>query len=159
MGVKSTEREPEATVRSVLKRSQDKLQKAIDAKKGPDVHVIWYNGENSYKNGFVGKKVHLRTFSLSDSRSTIVDTAKTLCKSNIATINLEIVNSNLKERFVFPDPELCLYCGNIFTLYGYPPWEVRLTEFIAIGSHQNINPTTFIRALYRFSKIEMRLGK
>ncbi|KAK4883295.1 hypothetical protein RN001_006614 [Aquatica leii] len=145
--------------KGVLKKSQEKLQKAIEAKKCSDTYIIWYNGEHGYKNGFVGRKVYLRTFSLSDSRETIVNTAKRLCQGNVKEINLETVNKNLKDKYVFPDPELCLYCGNVFTLYGYPPWEVRLTEFIGIGTHHNINPRTFVRALYRFSKTEMRLGK
>ncbi|KAF5280232.1 hypothetical protein FQA39_LY18092 [Lamprigera yunnana] len=145
--------------KGVLKKSEEKLHQAIEDKKALDVHIIWYKDQHSYKNGFVGKKVHLRTFSLSDGRKSIAACAKKLCESDIKDINLDTVDKTLREKYIFPDPELCLYCGNVFTLFGYPPWEVRLTEFISIGSHHNINPRIFIRALYRFSKIEMRLGK
>ncbi|KAK5650102.1 hypothetical protein RI129_001131 [Pyrocoelia pectoralis] len=144
--------------KGILKNSEEKLQEAVEEVKRDNVHVVWLN-KNRYKNGFVGKKIYVRTLSLADGRENIANVAKKFCADNVKNIDIETIDRNLKEKYVFPDPDLCLYCGKIFSLYGYPPWEIRLTEFISIETHHSISPRKFVNALYRYSKTEMRQGR
>ncbi|KAB0801872.1 hypothetical protein PPYR_04058 [Photinus pyralis] len=145
--------------KGILKDSEEKLQRAVEEQQRNNAHVIWHN-KNCYKNGFIEKKIYVRTLSYTDGRENIVNVAKKLCEDDsVKHIDIATVDKNIKDKYVFPDPDLCLYCGKSLFLYGYPPWEIRLTEFISIKTHHSISPRTFINALYRYSKTEMRLGR
>lgn len=74
-------------------------------------------------------------------------------------ITQNAVDKHLRNNFVFPDPELALFCGSICSVYGYPPWQIRVTEFLSIGSHHSISSKTFVETLSTYSKTEQRLGK
>lgn len=124
-------------------------------------HVIWHGESQKYKNGYSGMKVHVKILTESDGRINIVNTAKVLAGSDkkIEDINIECINRHLREQFEFPDPDLGVYCGEIFSIYSYPPWQIRVTEFLSIKSHHNVSAKTFVDLLRRYNKCEQRLGK
>lgn len=63
------------------------------------------------------------------------------------------------KQYEFPEPEMGLVCGKIFSFCGYPPWQIRLTEFIKIGSLKEVTLSVFVDQLVKFGKCEQRLGK
>jgi len=145
-----------------VKKNEDKLQKAVEKLQKTETNgapIVWYSGENTYENGSFGKKTNIRTFSLSDGQRKIAETARELCSRKAQVIDQQMVESVLKKSYVFPDPDLALYCGKSFVLYGYPPWQIRVTEFLSLGSHHDLSLDVFINRLYKFSKIEQRLGR
>eukprot|EP00833_Pecoramyces_ruminatium_P000520 jgi/Orpsp1_1/1174552/evm.model.c7180000050545.1 len=57
------------------------------------------------------------------------------------------------------DPELIIiYGGNYeyFKLYGYPPWQIRLSEIYYIPGKCDITYSGFINGLFRYSRCEQR---
>lgn len=125
-------------------------------------HIIWHSAHtNSYKNGFVGRKIHLKVLSSFDGKQQFADVCKSLSHRDIdlETININYLDNCLREHYEFPDPDLAIYCGKTFSLYDYPPWQISVTEFLNIKSHHNIHHVHFIDILSRYSKCEQRLGK
>lgn len=78
---------------------------------------------------------------------------------NVQNINIQNIDRCLRKYYEFPDPDLGIYFGNVFSLCGYPPWQIRVTEFLNLRSHNNVTIEMFVQVLHRFSKCEQRLGK
>jgi len=60
------------------------------------------------------------------------------------------------------DPELIIIYGGTseyFQLYGYPPWQIRLSEIYYVPGKPDITYSGFINGLFRYSRCEQRLGK
>ncbi|KAB8356682.1 hypothetical protein FH972_024258 [Carpinus fangiana] len=49
--------------------------------------------------------------------------------------------------------------GGDVCLRGYPPWQVRLTEIFHVQDNSGVDYQGFLRALHRYAKAEMRLGR
>lgn len=49
--------------------------------------------------------------------------------------------------------------GGDVCLRGYPPWQVRLTEIFHVRDSAGVDYQVFLRALHRYAKAEMRLGR
>lgn len=56
------------------------------------------------------------------------------------------------------DPDLLISFGTPLCLYGFPPWQLRLTEILSIPTHRNVPQKVFIDCLRRFSSIAQRQG-
>ncbi|XP_005103331.1 dehydrodolichyl diphosphate synthase complex subunit nus1 [Aplysia californica] len=69
------------------------------------------------------------------------------------------VDSFFQESMQFPDPELCVKFGNVDSLLGYLPWQVRLTEFISLPSHKGISYKSFLSSIVQFGNTAQRFGK
>lgn len=143
----------------ILKKTETKFQEAVKKKKPDCCYVIWHDSENSYKNGITGRKIRIRTLSITDGQKSVVDVTKQLCSYNGNKIDKHHLDSLLKDNYAFPDPDLGFYCDKVFSLHGYPPWQIRTTEFLCFGTHHGIRSHTFINTLHRYSKTEQRLGK
>ncbi|XP_052603350.1 dehydrodolichyl diphosphate synthase complex subunit Nus1-like, partial [Peromyscus californicus insignis] len=59
----------------------------------------------------------------------------------------------------FPGPDLVLKFGPMDSTLGFLPWQIRLTEIIALPSHLNISYEDFFSALRQYAACEQRLGK
>jgi len=77
------------------------------------------------------------------------------------------------------EPDLLIVFTPMVVLKGYPPWQIRLTELLCVShilvlSHKLTYPPpphshvqdnngvgyqVFLRALYKYAKAEMRLGR
>ncbi|KAL6595142.1 Undecaprenyl diphosphate synthase [Neocallimastix sp. 'constans'] len=60
------------------------------------------------------------------------------------------------------DPELIIIYGGdqeYFNLYGFPPWQIRLSEIYYVPGKCNITYSGFINGLFRYSRCEQRVGK
>lgn len=143
-----------------LKKRESELQSAINSKVKEGQHVIWHGESQKYKNGYIGRKIHVKILTESDGRANIVNVSKVLASCDmIQPINIDCISRHLREQFEFPDPDIGVYCGKIFSLYAYPPWQMRVTEFLGVRTHHSLTSKCFVELLRRYSKCEQRLGK
>lgn len=98
----------------------------------------------------------LNIISKEDGRKKFLEDVKDLAiKSNPKSINLELVNS----RVGWPtDPELLISFGTPLCLYGFPPWQLRLTEIFSIPTHRKLPRKIFIDCLRSYSRTSQRVG-
>lgn len=128
--------------------------------KGRNDNIIWYSDQTStYKNGFVGNKIYVKIITEEDGRKSVVNLIRNLTSQDFKKIDIDEVNSYLLKQYQFPDPDMGLICGNVFTLFNYPPWQLRLTEFFKINHINDITLPVFLDLLQQFNKCEQRLGK
>lgn len=122
---------------------------------------MWHGETSKYKNGYTGMKIHVKILTESDGRMNIVNLNKLLATSDKEqhTVDVDCIDHCLRKQFEFPDPDIGVYCGKVFSLYAYPPWQIRVTEFINLRTHHNVTPTSFIELLRSYSMREQRLGK
>lgn len=135
------------------------MQYEVSQRKGKSDHVIWYKDDKStYKNGFVGNKIHVKFINQEDGRKSVVKLVKNLALQDFETIDIDKINVLLSKQYQFPDPDMGLICGDEFILLNYPPWQLRLTEFFKLNNIKGITLPLFLNLLGRFSKCEQRLG-
>lgn len=117
------------------------------------------------KNGCKHVKVFIQLLSIEDGRQSLVNTAcelSKLVKDNellVQDIVPDYVDVYIKEKSHYPDPELLLIFGNVKSLMGFSPWELRLTEILFVPSHHNLHPITFLENMNSYTSKEQRFGK
>lgn len=95
-----------------------------------------------------------------DGKKGVVNLIKNLIGlQDFKKIDIDRVNENLSKQYQFPDPDMGLVCGDVFTFFKYPPWQVRVTEFFLVNNFKDITLPVFLDLVGRFSKCEQRLGK
>ncbi|KAL6711911.1 hypothetical protein ACN47E_002954 [Coniothyrium glycines] len=112
------------------------------------------------------ERQHLTVLLLSehDGRDTIVDLTRTLAemaqKGDVhqEQINMDLIDAQLSDH-VSSEPELLILFSPTVQLKGYPPWQLRLTEIFHLPDNKGVNYQVFLRALYNYAKVEMRLGR
>lgn len=158
-----------------LKKNEAELFKALtETRKGNIDNIIWgkktktrdLTTKNGTKNGVISShSLHLNIFSLEDGKGSLVELAKTLCQSVLSgqtkssDVNRVLIDEKLQREMEIPDPELILYCGDTCSMYGFLPWQIRVTEFLRMNTHHNIRVTDFIKLLSRYGKCVQRFGK
>ncbi|ERL85251.1 dehydrodolichyl diphosphate synthase complex subunit nus1 [Dendroctonus ponderosae] len=160
----------------VLWKHRHKLEAAISEKIPHKDSVIWHNrrslpcqenGNGLQKrlkplaeNGKVHVTIHLRIISPQNGRQSIVRLAQDLCQdAQAGEWTIESLDQKLRAEFEFPDPDLGLSCGNFLSLLHYPPWQIRVTEFLSIKTHHRIKYRQFLEQLSIFASCEQRLGR
>ncbi|XP_069676297.1 dehydrodolichyl diphosphate synthase complex subunit nus1 isoform X2 [Periplaneta americana] len=109
--------------------------------------------------------LHLNIFSLADGKGSLVELTKTLCQSVLSgqtkssEVNRFVIDEKLHKEMEIPDPELILYCGDICSMYGFLPWQIRVTEFLQLNTHHNLKVTDFTKVLSKYGKCVQRFGK
>lgn len=97
----------------------------------------------------------LNIISSIDGRRKFLDDTKELVKLKPEDISLEQVQS----RVGWPtDPELLINFGYPMRLYGFPPWQLRLTEILSIPTHRRIPQKIFLDCFRKYSKTSQREG-
>lgn len=102
--------------------------------------------------------------SSTDGRDTLVDLTKTLAemaqrgKISPSDVTEELVDAEMSE-IVMGEPDLLVLFGPQVKLQGFPPWQVRLTEIFCVQDNVDVGYQVFLRALHRFAKAEMRVGR
>ncbi|KAJ8965012.1 hypothetical protein NQ314_004410 [Rhamnusium bicolor] len=146
--------------KGILKKNEQEFQYELDQRNLKEDHVIWHShSDSTYKNGFIGKKIHVKIITEEDGRNSVVNLTKNLSLTKNRDFSLDNISESLRKQFEFPNPDLGLVCGETFNLYNYPPWQISVTEFLTIKSLRNITFSSFIEQLVRYSKCEQRLGK
>ncbi|EDV25025.1 uncharacterized protein TRIADDRAFT_56532 [Trichoplax adhaerens] len=111
------------------------------------------------------KPIRLNFLSNSDGRQDIVTAAQKLCSdSNFyhATVTdqeIDRVTSTLHATHGFPDPELVIKFGDIDSMLGFLPWQIRLTEITSLLSHWNLPYSLFLNVIRDYSNCQQRFGK
>ncbi|GJQ74822.1 hypothetical protein Trydic_g21659 [Trypoxylus dichotomus] len=148
--------------KGLLKQSEELFQDQIKDEKSLDDHIIWHNThKGTYRNGYIGRKIHIKVLSALDGKAQFAELCKRYSqeKVDIEKMTVQTLDSCLKEYYEFPDPNLAIYFGKALSVYDYPPWQISITEFLNIQSHHNIHHKEFINVLSRYNKCEQRLGK
>jgi dehydrodolichyl diphosphate syntase complex subunit NUS1 len=100
-----------------------------------------------------------------DGRQGLVDVARQLsCAAASqrlvpADISVSYVDTLIQDKFGFPDPDLVLKFGQVDSVLGFLPWQLRLSEIISVATHRGISLVQFIDALVAFGNTEQRYGK
>ncbi|XP_050099392.1 dehydrodolichyl diphosphate synthase complex subunit nus1 [Anopheles aquasalis] len=78
----------------------------------------------------------------------------------IGDINVEYLDQQLQAAYHhIPDPDLALYFGDLCSTYGLLPWQIRLTEFLALELRlRDITVLHFMNCLLKFSRCQQRFG-
>lgn len=144
-----------------LKKRESDLQLAVNDKITEGQHVVWHGESHKHKNGYIGSKIHVKILTESDGRESVVNVSKQLAGSEktLQHIDINYIDCCLREQFEFPDPDVGVYCGKILSLNAYPPWQIRVTEFLNIRTHHRITNKCFVELIARYNKCEQRLGK
>lgn len=144
-----------------LSKAEDKFQNEVNKLKDNKVHVIWHSNHNSkHKNGHTGSKIHVKIFTEKDGRESVAQTTQRFAKHHSKEdITIDRIDKLLSVNYEFPDPDMGIYSGNSFFLYGYPPWQIRITEFFNLKTYHNIDFKTFDNLMCKYAKCDRRLGK
>lgn len=100
-----------------------------------------------------------------DGKGDIVEACREFCigiqtkRRAIKEMEPEFFNNFLKATHGIPDPDLAIKFGDVQMIMGFLPWQSRLTEFVPLRTHVDINYSTFIYSLQRFGKCQQRFGK
>lgn len=72
---------------------------------------------NVYSSIMVGKNI-------------LVDVVKQMCRDRIHSVDVDIntIDVRLKAQTETSDPDLAIVCGDVFSTFGYLPWDIRITE-------------------------------
>lgn len=97
----------------------------------------------------------LNIISRTDGRQKFVDDIKELVKLKPEEICLEKVHQRVGWS---TDPELLISFGSPVCLYGFPPWQLRLTEILSIPTHRGLPQRIFFDCLERYSRTSQRVG-
>lgn len=141
-----------------LEKCEDKLRLELERNNSTANHVKWYNDTN-YKNGLSEQKVHVKVVKAGDGRLGVINVVKKYASNSISNFTIEDFDGSLREKFQFPDPDVGLCFGKTFCLYGFPPWQIRVTEFFHLATHHAFTYDEFIKLLFSYSKCEQRYGK
>lgn len=142
-----------------MQKHEADLKDEVDNLKQEKDQIVWNVKETSDIHNSK-KCIQVKTLSLFDGRQRIVDTTKELSENySSENITVDFVDAQLRKYYKFPDPNLGLYCGKQFNVYGYPPWHIRFTEFANVRTFHNITQQCFFDILKVYSKVEHKLGK
>ncbi|KAI9278300.1 Decaprenyl diphosphate synthase-like protein [Phascolomyces articulosus] len=103
--------------------------------------------------------------SAEDGRSSVSRAAQNIAKQKIPSekIDIALVDKFVHECSDISDPELMVVYDALphsyISLDGFPPWHIRLTEFINKGTHHRLDYMTFSSTLLQYSKVEQRFGR
>lgn len=90
---------------------------------------------NGTKNGFKNK-ITVRILSSADGKPAFAHIIRDIAiqiresKAEVSTITQDMISEKLREKSHWPDPEMAIVVATEMCTYGFPPWNIRLTEFM-----------------------------
>nr|XP_026689597.1 dehydrodolichyl diphosphate synthase complex subunit nus1 [Ciona intestinalis] len=98
---------------------------------------------------------------LKNSKAEFMNVCKEICtsKTRSSVIKLDSIDHLVKENtgnILEPDLGLCF--GPYYSYYSCQPWNIRLTEFFHLPTHQKIKYCNFLASLHRFAACKQRVG-
>lgn len=73
-------------------------------------------------------------------------------------VSLDLIDTEISES-VMGEPDLLVLFSPNVQLQGYPPWQIRLTEIFHVQDNSGVGYQVFLRALHKYGKAQMRLGR
>ncbi|RZF40000.1 hypothetical protein LSTR_LSTR002403 [Laodelphax striatellus] len=113
-------------------------------------------------NGYTWKpQLQVDVFRIDDGHQLVADAAQELCGGHVAStlVTQPYLEDVLMKRIDAPDPDLAIICGAACSSRGFPPWQLRITEFLHLQSHHKIKFKNFVSLLQRYSNCEQRFGE
>jgi dehydrodolichyl diphosphate syntase complex subunit NUS1 len=111
----------------------------------------------------------IKFLSIEDGRPQLAEVIKELVKVKLNTYNnneptemsetnpIEITEALLK-RWNYPEPDFSIVCSTLYSVHGYPPWQLRYTEVSHLNHPDDVTVEVLYSQLCVFSKIEQRFG-
>ncbi|XP_074661641.1 dehydrodolichyl diphosphate synthase complex subunit NUS1-like [Tubulanus polymorphus] len=152
--------------KSLLQHEIHKKQKDIIGSKYTRSQYIISNNDEELHNGCRSPcKSNIKLFSLEDGQRHLGETARKLCsmvsKSQFRMNDIvpDTINKLLIEHHGCQDPDLIIRFGKPQVMYGYLPWQIRLSQIQSHPSHLNIDYQSFLNHLQCYSSSHQRFGK
>lgn len=77
------------------------------------------------------EQLHVNILKTTDGTTSLVETAKELCKiSSSSLLSINDVDHIMRRKLTLPDPDVAIVFGNTCSSFGFPPWHLRVTEFL-----------------------------
>ena len=138
------------------KLKTDLVDTNLHLHKNKTYRVIMKKNLNFYINSKL-PRILCQTYEV--SQQSIVKVAKHLCAQN-GPIDEKGVNECLiNTTNGLTDPDLLIVFGNSTTPYGYPLWQIRLTEIYFYENILNFEFNDFYDLMIKYAKCEQRFGK
>ncbi|GFS03477.1 nuclear undecaprenyl pyrophosphate synthase 1 homolog [Elysia marginata] len=154
---------------NLLERSIEKSKKEVMVQDQSNYDIQLFSTSHPAAEAISSSKVstnkaRVLLLCIEDGHQKIVDMAKHV--SHMVSAGMfrqeDIVPSTIdnlfQESLQFPDPEVCLKFRSADCLFGYLPWQIRLTEIIAMPSHKGIAYKCFLSSLLRYANTSQRFG-
>lgn len=116
--------------------------------------------------GHVAQEIALQSYDKSKIDIKLVDKymhGKLGENRNLHQHSIISYTTTLNTENTISDPDLMIvYDGlphNYISLDGYPPWFIRLTEIANCSNYHKMTYDLFSKCLYRYSRVEQRLGR
>ncbi|KAF1765700.1 hypothetical protein GCK72_005653 [Caenorhabditis remanei] len=116
---------------------------------------LFCDGECLHSNGLANLQVNVLSRKM--GKTALVEACKTLCRED-EKITTERVSKILEEKFHLSDPDFLLQIGSVPTLCGYPPWNLRITEFLQ-SPRLPCSRRALDYCVEAFSQRDIRVGK
>ncbi|BBM98028.1 dehydrodolichyl diphosphate syntase complex subunit NUS1 [Marchantia polymorpha subsp. ruderalis] len=149
-------------------------RESSDLRKRKDVNL---NGESVSdgrlsNRGVKANDVKVELLSLQDGKQSLVRAARNVCEnayklhyanrhqSKLPNLTEQDVNDSLQvSGCEGPDPDLLLLFGKTRSLHGFPPWRLRLTEIVHMGTLDEMTASSLMAAWKEFATKTHRYGR
>ena len=101
---------------------------------------------------------NVKLSSIEVERKTFIKNVQQMTETECTNLTLGSTDCFLKKDRI-QDPEVMISFGPYHSMYGYAPWNTRLTEFFTFKSHHNFTYLDFLSVFKSYSKCEQRVGK
>ncbi|CAD6192122.1 unnamed protein product [Caenorhabditis auriculariae] len=106
---------------------------------------------------FSASGMTVQVLSSDSGKRALVDVCKSLCESNVE-ITTETISEKIALDHLLVDPDFLIQVGSVPSLCGYPPWNLRVTEFMQT-QRLPTTPRAFENCIETFSRRDIRVGK
>lgn len=101
---------------------------------------------------------NVKLSSIEVERKAFIKKVQQMTENDCTNLTLGFTDSFLNNDRI-QDPEVMISFGPYHSMYGYAPWNTRLTEFFTFKSHHNFTYLDFLSVFKSYSKCEQRVGK
>ncbi|XP_050531438.1 dehydrodolichyl diphosphate synthase complex subunit nus1 [Daktulosphaira vitifoliae] len=110
-------------------------------------------------NGFKWEpRTQVNVLTSKHSRMQLVHVLQNVCSLQ-EEFSDKLIESIFDKVFPLSEPDLVVICGDSCTTFGLLPWHTRVTEFLTLKTHYNIDFMKFFKLLEEYSGHEQRYGK
>ncbi|XP_039289093.1 dehydrodolichyl diphosphate synthase complex subunit nus1 [Nilaparvata lugens] len=114
-------------------------------------------------NGYIWRpELQVDVFRIADGHWLVAELSAALSRSREVTasqVTQPFLEREMSQLIEAPDPDLAIVCGPACSTFGFPPWQLRVTEFQHLQTHHKIKFRNFVSLLHRYSNCEQRFGK
>lgn len=153
--------EPNLLYETFYKYNKENARKIVWARSFDDIKEQVKLDLNGHTRVDPSEQLFVNILRTNDGEDSLVETTKDLCKGSASSLLLTISNVDdvIRTKLPLPDPDVAVVFGDTCASFGFPPWHLRVTEFVHLSSHHHITPKDFIFILERYNKCEQRFGK